>query len=40
MHEVVEVTKYLFPGLRRGRRDKMHCTQSEHPYSYMYVECS
>ena len=24
VHEVVEVTKYLFPGLRRGRRDKMH----------------
>ena len=23
-----------------GRRDKMHCAQSEHPYSYMYAECS
>ena len=31
---------YLFPGLRRGRRDKMHCAQSEHPYSYMYAEYS
>ena len=31
---------YLFPGLRRECRDKMHCAQSEHPYSYMYAECS
>ena len=31
---------YLFPGLRRERRDKMHCARSEHPYSYMYAECS
>ena len=31
---------YPFPGLRRERRDKMHCAQSEHPYSYMYAECS
>ena len=30
---------YLFPGLRRERRDKMHCAQSEHPYSYMYADC-
>ena len=29
---------YLFPGLRRERRDKMHCARSEHPYSY--AECS
>ena len=31
---------FLFPGLRRERRDKMHCAQSEHPYSYMNAECS
>ena len=31
---------YLFPWLRCERRDKMHCVQSEHPYSYMYAECS
>ena len=31
---------HLFPGLRRERRDRMHCARSEHPYSYMCAECS